>query len=260
MRLLSFGLFLVAFCVSSADADIVLFSEDFDGQTYPDQAPLVAADGDASTSFAANTRIGDTNAAGDSASGGIYSSAGSDLWTRNGTRAYVTTPNASFANGSGNVGQLHSHTSGGFMLVSVGPLVSNVPTPIAVTANEGDIFRMTFDMYVQELTTVSSNLDVFWNTNSANNPSQTWDAYTTASVGDNLSVVIEFTVAANQTDITEIAPQFQLSQNAGQTPFNTAFAQIDNFVFSQITAVPEPSSLLVGMMFVLAASTRRKRS
>ena len=263
-------LFLVlafsGFFYSSANADVILYSEDFDTQAYPDQAPLVALDGDASVSFGANTTIGDTNATGDAAAGGIYMSTGaaSGLATRNGTRGYITTADAGFTTGSGNVGQLHTHTSGGFAVLSVGPITQpgNVVTPIPVSASAGDTFRVTFDLFVQAARTQNnSNLNMNWNAGGATVGNTTWTQYNGAVAGDVTAASIEFTVdAAQAASLTDLAPQLTHSWTSGDVPVNTAYWQIDNFVFEQITAVPEPTSLtLLGLGLVGIAARRRKK-
>ncbi|MEM9080300.1 MAG: PEP-CTERM sorting domain-containing protein [Verrucomicrobiota bacterium] len=248
---------------------VVIYSANFD--SLPDQAPLVALDGSASVSFNANASIGDTNGTGDAAAGGIYASGGANLATRNGMRAYGTVDDANFSSASGGVGQLHTHTGGGFGVISTGPIaniggVNNQPTPIAIAPVVGDIYRVTFDMYVQEVRTLTSNLAVNWNLKDASfnvfSFSDTWNDYKDSSVGDVLSVTkeLEITQAMVDAGVTSFGPQFTLftSPNGADLPTNTAFAQIDNFQI-ELFPVPEPSSMaLLGLTFGFFVTRRKK--
>ncbi|MDP4721589.1 MAG: PEP-CTERM sorting domain-containing protein [Akkermansiaceae bacterium] len=265
-----FGAAFLGTAITSSAA-ILLTSEDFG--SLVDQAPLVASDGNASVSFGANAIIGDANAAGDAASGGIYSSAGapSGLSTRNGIRGYTTVANVNFTTASGSVGQLHTHTAGGFGVLSTGPITTvggaaTQPTPLVLTTPaEGDIIRVTFDMYVQAVrTTGTDNLVVNWNLKDASFNviafADTWDDYKNASVGDLITVQKDLTITSDMISagLDSVGPQFTFLNAPGQITINTAFAQIDNFKVEQI-AVPEPSSMALLGLGALGLMVRRRR-
>ncbi|MBK1832830.1 PEP-CTERM sorting domain-containing protein [Roseibacillus ishigakijimensis] len=270
-QILSIAAASLAAPLSSQAATSVIYSADF--ESLPDQAPLVTAEGNPWTSFNANSSIGDTNANGDAASGGIYASPGANLATRNGMRGYGTIADANFTSAAGKVGQLHTFNGGGFGVLSVGPITTvggenNQPTPITITPVVGDIYRVTFDMYVQAIRSETSALAVNWNLKDASfaaypTYNTTWDDYTNAGVGDVLSITQDLVITQAMVDdgITSFGPQFALF-NANTTeqnlPHNTAFAQVDNFQISHIT-IPEPSSMaLLGLAGGLLAFRRKK--
>lgn len=270
MKLLNITTTIAAsFAASLAANATVIYSANFD--SLPDQAPLVASDGNASVSFNANASIGDTNASGDGASGGIYLSTGANLATRNGMRAYGTTPDVNFTTAAGGVGQFHTHTAGGFGVLSVGPIAfvggaANQPTPIAITPVLGDIYRVTFDMYVQVTRIQTGNLAVNWNLKDGaftafTEPNSTWDEYKDSSVGDVLSVTKDLVIDQTIIDanITSFGPQFTLftNGNGADIATNTAFGQIDNYQIEHI-AVPEPSSALLSALAALGILRRRR--
>ncbi|MFC7338893.1 PEP-CTERM sorting domain-containing protein [Haloferula chungangensis] len=271
MKNLSLGLSIVSLGLANTAQAAILYTENFD--SLVDQAPLVASDGNASVSFAANATIGDTNAVGDAASGGIYMSTGavSGLSTRNGIRGYTTVAHPNFTTGSGSVGQIHTHTAGGYGVISTGPIVNvgslnNQPSPIVLTSPAaGDVIRVTFDMYVQAArVTGTDDLAVNWNLkDSAFNViafSDTWDDYKNAVDGELIAVQKDLLITSDMitAGLDSIGPQFTFGNASGQIALNTAFAQVDNFQIEHI-AVPEPSSMtLVGLgLFGLAARRRR---
>ncbi len=271
MKSFAFRLTIASLGMAMTASSAIIYSENFG--SLVNQAPLVATNGSASTSFDANATIGDTNATGDAASGGIYASTGatSGLSTRNGIRGYTTVAHANFTTGSGSVGQLHTHTSGGFGVLSTGPittvnLVANQPTPIVLTGPAaGDIIRVTFDMYVQAVrTTGTDNLAVNWNLKDSAFTvigfADTWDDYKNASVGDVIAVQKDLTITAAMISagLHSIGPQFTFGNAPGQIAFNTAFAQIDNYKIEHI-AIPEPSSLALIGLGMLGLSVRRRR-
>ncbi|MBB6428712.1 PEP-CTERM sorting domain-containing protein [Algisphaera agarilytica] len=261
----------VAVCAGFAGAAqaTIIYSENFDDVAFPDQALQVAIDGNASVSFGANATIGDTNAAGDGTPA-ASSGATSGLSTRNGTRGYITGADANFTSGSGNVGQLHSHTAGGFAVLSTGPIgtvngVNNQPTPIAITPVAGDIYRVSFDMYKQADRLLTSSLGVNWNLKDAAFTvfafPDTWDDFSTAAVGDTVAVVKDLVITQAMVDagVTSFGPQFTFfnNPNGADMAVNTAYAQIDNFQI-ELIPVPEPGSLVLLGLGGLALVARRR--
>ena len=259
-----------SFAASMAVNAAVIYSANFDA--LPDQAPLVASDGNASVSFTANSNIGDTNAAGDDAAGGIYLSTGANLATRNGMRAYGTTPNVNFTTASGGVAQFHTHTAGGYGVLSVGPIASiggagNQPTPIEITPILGDTYRVTFDMYVQVTRIQTNNLVVNWNLKDAafaafTDPNSTWNEYKNSSVGDVLSVTKDLVITQDIIDanVTSFGPQFTLftNGNGADIATNTAFGQIDNYQIEHMSTMPEPSTAFLSALAALGVLRRRR--
>lgn len=261
------------FCLASASTTqaVIVVSENFE-TGFVDQAPLVAADGNASDSFDANDEIGDTNTTGDAAFGGIYASPGvaSALSTRNGTRGYMTAPATGFtlAGGSG-VGQLHTHTGGGFGVLSVGPIatiggVNNQPTPIVLSFSEGDIVRVSFDLFIQANGTDTSG-GINWNIKDASFNvipfSDSWNEFHTGAIGSQTNVSKDLTITADMISagIDSVGPQFTFHNNSGNMAFNTAYAQIDNFQIEHIS-VPEPSSFAFLGLIAAGVYVRRKWS
>lgn len=229
-------------------AAVTLISEDF--ESLPDQSSRPISD------FGSNIPIGFTNT--------DPAESGADVWYRNGMRAFATTPDANFTIASGNrVAQLVSHSSGGYSTISV-PLGNGTPgsgtdfLPIPTGAlSEGDIIRLSFDMYVQNVP--SGSLAFNWNTDSASGTQNgSWTEYTSASPGDQFHFSRDLVITSDLTDITTIAPQFQLSTNGGSSfPFSTNYGQIDNFVL-EIIPIPEPSTFALAGLGGLALLRRRR--
>ncbi|MEM9478889.1 MAG: PEP-CTERM sorting domain-containing protein [Verrucomicrobiota bacterium] len=250
--------FIAFFALSTAISNAVLvtlISEDF--ESLPDQA------GAPISIFGTNEPLGETTDA-------TYSSPGAAISIRNGMRSMTVQPDVAFTgNTSNRVGQLITHTSGGFGLISV-PLLSNQPIPITVgPLTEGDIIRISFDYLVQTAPT-NASLGFFWNSNSASGTQNTtWDEAVSAnaSPGDVLSITKELVIDATTTDITEIGPQFQIvgGTNVSSVPghdgssTNINLGQIDNFVLEVDMAIPEPSSVIFLLFSGLACIIRRRR-
>ncbi|MGJ8726626.1 MAG: DUF1800 family protein [Roseibacillus sp.] len=166
--------------------------------------------------------------------------------TRNSLNTEVVSPHAAFTSASGNALQLKTSSSTGGGYGAISPAGGEVTLPVALS--NGDLLRVSFDMYVQNVPASSSNVEFQLRPNGNNDGVTEYDFVDLhgATPGDVMTVVADFVVGSSgnlSTSTTTLNTFIHfdgVNNNFGE---DVNIAQIDNLKFEVFDPTSIPTVL-----------------